>query len=689
MTDSRFTKLLEPSRIGSVSTRNRIIKSAGGLQYWTPGDGPVTEKAKWLYDAYARGGVGLIIMESPSIEKGGKGFRLDSDKGVMAMSEVTKIIHSHHCPVFVQLADMANWKLAPTAPEPRAPSPVCVTSEMDNHNTMPREMTIAEIEEIVEKFALNAAGAQKAGFDGVEINTSCSHLLHTFLSPFWNKRKDAFGCETLENRTRLLVKIIREIKKRLGQGFPVSTLINGIETGKLIGVEDSECLALEDSLKIARIIEEAGADAIQVRSQWIGRHDASFLTDHLCYPEPPVPLKLFPKELDMSRNGAGANIRLSEAVKKVVSIPVITVGRLDPDLGEKILQEGKADFIAVTRRLFADPEFPNKLAAGKVDDIAPCTSCTCCKDEDRPRRCRINAAIGTERPYLIESAEKKKRVVVVGGGPAGMEAARVAATRGHEVALFEKSFRLGGLLPLAAMVKGLDVEDLPAIIRYLTGQITRLGVKIHPGREVTPALIEEMKPDVVILATGGIPVAPEMPGMNRPNVVSNARLHGMLKSFIPFIGPRALRGLTKLWMPLGKKVVIIGGGIQGCELAEFLVKRGRKVTIVDSAETLGEGMIRHLKLQLFWWFREKGVTMLPGVVPVDVTEKGLTVLTQQGYKRTLEADSIVPALPMKPNTELLQKLQGKVPELYAIGDCSHPRLIADAIADGWRIAHSI
>ncbi|HUJ69295.1 MAG TPA: FAD-dependent oxidoreductase, partial [Syntrophorhabdales bacterium] len=446
---------------------------------------------------------------------------------------------------------------------------------------------------------------------------------------------------------------------------------------------------LDETLRIARIIQDAGGDAIQVRSHWIGRHDASFLTDHLCYPEPPVPLETFPRELDMRRNGAGANVPMAEAFKKVVSIPVITVGRLDPEMGEKILREGKADFIAMNRRLFADPEFPNKLAAGRFDDIAPCTSCTQCKDEDAPRRCRINAAIGTEKPYLIEPAQKRKKVVVIGGGPAGMEAARVAAVRGHDVVLFEKSSRLGGLLPLAAMVKGLEVEDLPAITRYLRGQMTKLGVKIRLGKEATAALIEEMRPDVLILATGGIAALPDIPGIEGKNVVSNAELHRMLKFFLRFLGPATLRRLTKIWMPLGKRVVIIGGGMQGCELAEFLAKRGRQVTIVDPADALGEGMISHLKLQLFWWFRKKGVTMMPGVKPVAVTPKGLTVLTKQGYRQTIEADSIVTALPLEQNKELLRALEGKVAEIHAIGDCGTAGLIVDAIGDGWRIANSI
>ena len=378
----------------------------------------------------------------------------------------------------------------------------------------------------------------------------------------------------MENRTRLLVNIIRGIKRQVGEDFPVSVIMNGIETGALIGVEPTECLNFEDSLKIAKIVEQAGADAIQVRSQWIGRHEFSFLTDHLYYPETPVPVSAFPKELDMSHHGPGANAKMAQIFKKTVSVPIITVGRLGPELGEQILREGKADFIAVTRRLFADPEFPSKLAAGRYDDIAPCTACTCCKDEDHPRRCRINAAIGTEK-YIIAPAPKKKKVVVIGGGPSGMEAAS-GSHRGHDVILFEKTSRLGGLIPLAAMVKGLEIEDLPAIIRYLKGQITKLGVTIKLGKEVTSSLIQELKPDVVLVAAGGIPQVPDIPGIDRRNVVKNTDLHRMLEFFIKFFGPKYLRMLTRLWMPLGKKVVIIGGSIQGCELAEFLVKRGRE-----------------------------------------------------------------------------------------------------------------
>jgi 2,4-dienoyl-CoA reductase (NADPH2) len=689
MIDKRFEKLLEPGRIGSVRTRNRIIKSAAGLWYWGKGENPVTEKVKYLYEAFARGGVGLIIMESPGIEKGGRSFRLDDEKQRKHIGELTGIIHKNGCPVFVQFTDMANWNILKSPDfDTRGASPVCVFSEMDNHDFMPRELTIPEIEEVVDKFARNAVWAREAGFDGVEINSSCSHLLHTFLSPFWNKRQDAYG-GSIENRTRFLTGIIREIKNRAGSDFPVTVLINGIETGKLIDVEDNECLTLGESLKIARIVEGAGVDAIQVRSQWIGRHDASFLTDHMCFPEPPVPLANFPRELDMVRGGAGANAPLAAAVKGFVSVPVITVGRLDPETGDKIIQEGKADFVAMTRRLFADPELPNKLASGRFDDIAPCTSCTQCKEEEGPRRCRINAALGAETAYVVEPAQRKKRVVVIGGGPGGMEAARVAAVCGHDVTLFEKSSKLGGLLPLAALVKGPEVEDLPAITKYLHGQMTKLGVTIRLGKEVTPALIEEMKPDVLLLATGGIAAPPVLPGIEGPNVVSNAKLHKMLKFFLRFFTPTTLRWLTKFWMPLGKRVVIIGGGIQGCELAEFLVKRGRTVTIVDSAEAMGEGMISHLRLQLFWWFRKKGVTMLPGVKPLAVTAKGLTVLMKEGYKRTIEADSIVTALPLEPNDELLHALQGKIPEIHAIGDCASPGLIVDAIGTGWRVSKSL
>ena len=695
----KFKYLLEPGRIGTVRTRNRMVKSGAAARYWGSGDNQIDDYSKNYYEALARGGIGLLIVEGPLIEpeKGRmKGnYRLDDDKYIKGVAELTGLIHKHGCPAFVQLNHNCNWQRTMLwhseveSDPPRGASPVCVKSELDNNNEMPVEITVEELQEIKYKIGQLAVRLEKAGFDGIEVNAASTHLIHSFLSPFWNKRRDAYG-GSLENRSRFLVEIIQEIKKRLGQDYPVSVIINGIEMGTLIGVENSECLTLEDNLQLVRIIQAAGADAIQVRSQWLGRHDASFLTDHFYYPEPPVPPRLFPRWLDTTRRGAGANLPLAAAIKKVVDIPVMTVGRLDPELGEKALRAGQIDFVAFTRRLIADPELPNKIASGRYEDIAPCTACTTCKVMGEHRRCRINGAMGTDKSYVIEPAAVHKKVVVIGGGPAGMETARVAALRGHKVVLFEKSNRLGGLLPLAAVVKGLEIEDLPAIVRYLRRQLDKHGVEIRLGQEANAEAITALKPDVVVLAVGGIPTVPPIPGINSRKVVSNAHLHRQLKFFLRFLGPAAINRLSRLWMPVGKKVVIIGGGIQGCELAEFLVKRGRQVTIVDTAEVLGQGMVNHLKLQLFAWFREKRVTLVSGVKQyVEINEKGLVVLTPEGYNRTLPADSIIPALPLQPDTALIKSLEGKVPEIYTAGDCARSGLIVDAIGDGYRIGRSI
>jgi 2,4-dienoyl-CoA reductase (NADPH2) len=381
------------------------------------------------------------------------------------------------------------------------------------------------------------------------------------------------------------------------------------------------------------------------------------------------------------------------AVKKAVSIPVIAVGRLDPELGEKLLRGGKVDFISFNRRLMADPELPNKLAEGRLEDIRPCTGCTTCFDNNEkgnPPLCQVNAAIGKEKEYEIKPAKKKKRVMVVGSGPAGMETAVVAALRGHEVMLYDKEPQFGGSMVLAALVKGFDREDILGLVKYYRTQIAKLGVEVRLGQEVNRAVVEEVKPDALVIAAGGTHDIPQIAGINGRNVVTSQALHRRLKGFLRFFSPKVLRWLTNFWMPLGKKVVIMGGNIQGCQTAEFLVKRGRKVTIVDTAKEIGEGLLDvFIKPHLLDWLDEKGVVMLPGVNYEEITDKGLTITTKEGKKQTFKANTIVTALPLQPNTELIKSLDGIVPEFYAIGDCKEPHLIVNAIADGARIGRAI
>jgi len=271
-----------------------------------------------------------------------------------------------------------------------------------------------------------------------------------------------------------------------------------------------------------------------------------------------------------------------------------------------------------------------------------------------------------------------------------MSAARVSALRGHDVTLYEKSTMLGGLLPVASIVKGSHPEDLSLITNYFSRQLAKLGVKIELGKEVDLALVDAMKPEVVFLAAGGTSSVPKIPGIDRPNVVSGAALHRRLKFALKFLKPETLRRLTKIYLPVGKKVLVIGGAIQGCELAEFLTKRGRKVTVVETKQTMGDGMVDALMAYLFIWFKKKGVTLIGGVKEyVEITERGLTVITKDGTRQTIEADSIVTALPLTPNDELLRGLKERVPEVYAIGDCGKPLLIADAIGTGLRTAREV
>jgi 2,4-dienoyl-CoA reductase-like NADH-dependent reductase (Old Yellow Enzyme family) len=685
---SSFNNLLQPGRIGTMELKNRIIMAPMGNGFCTQ-DGFVTERMTSFYRERAQGGVGLIIVGVVCVDHP-RGLTepcqlgISDDKFIPSLSELVKVIHQDGAKICLQMHHGGHYSFSQmTGEQPVSSSPIPLKPDLE----MPRVLTVEEIGQIVEFYAQAAERAQKAGFDAIEIHAAHGYLIDQFLIPDLNTRQDDYG-GNLDNRARFLLEIVRAVRERVGKDYPVWCRMNGRTFGYAQGI------TIEDAQKLARMVEQAGVDAIHVSGHG-GNKDTGFLEAPLVQP----PGNLLPA---------------AEAIKKVVNVPVIAVGRIGIERAEEFLREGNADFIAMGRPLLADPELPNKLATGQVEDVRSCICCYSCVHQNFLAQsiiCAVNAAMGREREFRIEPVSAPKKVLVVGGGPAGMEAARVASMRGHQVTLCEKEPRLGGSLFFAAMARR-ENEDL---INYLAGQLKKLRVDVRLGREVTQDMVAELKPDAVIVAVGPDYPDLDVPGADGNTVIGSAQFRQMLSGHLdgdarkklnsrqrmalglgsPLVRssmtPEMIRRLTKVWMPLGKRVVIMGGDLVGCELAEFLAERGRKVTVLETGASLASEM--EMSIPLAWLIvehlQEKGVAMLTEVNYEEITSNGVTITDKDGQRRTFQADTVVLATGVKPNLKLYEAITAMVSETRGVGDCMQLRFIKGSIADGASAAMAI
>lgn len=684
MSRDDFARLLSPITIGGVELRNRIVKAPQDTHFVGP-DGHVEERVIALYEALARGGAGLIVLASvPPIAMSPEATQIAiwDDQFIPGLKRVADAVHRHGARIVVQLnhggpAEVDHYPSgrawsSSTLEEAELPSP-------PPHFKPVRGLDIAEVAAVEEAYIRGAERAHAAGFDGVEVHAAHTYMLACFLTRVWNRRTDDYGPETAETRTRIVANIVRGIRSRVPNDFVIGVRLNGREWGA------PGALTIDEAVENARAVDALEPAYISVTGYGHGPVPFKYVPDYWRYPEPQPDMEPFvaPSERE------GLLLPAAGAIKDVVRAPVIGVGGLTPETAERMLADGRADLAALGRALWADHELPVKLATGRVAEIRPCTRCATC--EVSPRKCRVNAALGGVDEYELQPAQRSRRVVVVGGGPAGMEAARVAAERGHDVTLYEKERTLGGLLPLAVMVKGTETEDILGYLDYLVRQLDILGVDVRLGTEATPDVVGAESPDVIVLACGGTYGVPDIPGVTARNVTTTPQLAKRGKLPLRWFGPERSRALTKLYLPFGKRVVVIGARIEGVETAEFLVKRGRNVTIIDTADSFGEGMPGRLLMRLEAWLQDKGTPIHLGVELQEITNGDVRIRTKAGDELTIAADDVVLALPQGPNTALYGAFAGAGPEVHTIGPESpdRPWLIVDAVAGGFRVGSRI
>lgn len=656
--------IFSPIQVGPLKLRNRIIKAAAGSDTTPKGSKEMSQNALDYYGMIADGGAALVILETGTLS----GFGLTngteaSEQGIIEGKKMSDRLHQGGALCGVQFG--LGTPLSP--------------------QTQVNEYTTEEVKAIVKQCGEAAARLKAAGFDMVEMKGATTDVLNQFLSRSRNFREDEYGAQNNENRTRLFKEIIQEIRRQTGDDFGIFTLINAVEENDVNLGNSDTFITVEEAKYLAKVLEEAGADAIQIRVGTPGMEANCYAPDvqHVVYKANGLSgygttidfEKHFGGVLDGSHSGVAAFMPAAAEIKKATSLPVGCAANMDvrlaPDMINKAIADGEIDLVFMNRPLVVDPELPNKLEAGKREEIAPCTKCLFCHSKPvngEPEKCRVNAttqyAYTDEMPegYKVLPAEEAKNVMVIGGGPAGMEAARIAAERGHTVTLYEKSNQLGGLLPTVAAYKG-NHERFSDLKDYLVHQQEVKGVQIVTDTEVTLDKVKEVNPDVVLVAVGGARES-KLTGSDSVNVLSieNFNLND-----------------------IKDRVVICGADVQAIDLCSYLLAAGKKVDLINPNTAADIDMGQSIWVRKFTLphLYAKGVRIFNEAEVKEITNDGVTIVMKNadGLEKTVPCQTVIEAWDFIPNMQLVEELTAAGFDTHAVG-CDKPSNILSAIHAG-------
>lgn len=702
-----YPHLLQPATIGKLQLRNRIIMAPMGSNF-AESDGTCGERIQAYYEARAAGGAGLLIMGVGAIAfPAGTAepyqVGLSDDRFLPGLSQLVDRVHRHGAKIAIQLQHAGKTAVrditegrelwVPSLPPPfktdmmdsLTPEELGAFISSGKPKTRPqvRVMDRDDIAQMVRWFGDAAKRAKRAGFDGVEVHAAHTYIIAGFLSPYYNKREDEYG-GSLENRARLMLEVLNEVRRRTGDEFGVWLRLDAQELRLDGGITLEECQAF------ARMAEQAGVDAVSVSAY-------AATTTGVAFTEAPLVQK------------PAGFLDWAAQVKQVVKVPVIAVGRLDPTTADRAIAEGKCDFVAMGRKLLADPELPNKLIKGDAAAIRPCIYCYVCVSQifvNQRVKCAVNPFTGQEAQKVIVPAAQPQHIVVVGGGPAGLEAARLACLRGHRVTLLERGNRLGGTLFFAALA----YPENGALLDNLLHQVSQLPIDVRLNTDATPELLRELGADQVLVANGASRPAPPIPGADlkhvwsgdelrrlmtgdRPEEIAKAKLSLTQRTLMKAgsltgasDSTEAIKQLSKLWMPLGKRVAIIGGGLVGLELAEFLVERGREVSVLEPGASLGRELSIVRRWRVLDNLRQHQVPLLTQVQIDRIDERAVHYRSLDSESLQLEADSVVLALGAGPNPGLADELARSGLPIHRLGDSETLGYIEGALRSATDIA---